>query len=503
MLLSTRYIFLLEYAFPEQFKAQSSVRPEDHKIVGIEPVIKKAMQHIDENIQKTISPFSGVPPLVISALARSGKTTVLRQLFNSILQGGNYLPIFVKLKMKGAKVRDFLRAVITQLDPDANPSSKQFFFSKQCLDDYLNLAGKPVVLLVDDLIAPSPKLAQLLREMFLDQQGRFLCFTQTPSRLVTKDTLYDETDGLGPADEPPRWRRVLAVPHSLHLDTLRLIVPELSPAEALLFGGLPGLAYAIKVRHSEYSKVFFSRFTCHPLSNHLGPFLREVFCGFACTPPEFAEFTYHDDQNRVVWPLCYVGTFLTYSGQDRLADLIQDTATPSSAWEYLVRVGVGLAALSAGHTELTEVQARVLGVRGHRPQLLVLTLDADIDTLAKAQEYIQPQIKTVVRTSDSILVLAFPQNKDFPLFNCLVWFHSPHTSCWRGIRTQLDNDDEVCPEQDCPADCLGILFCRNSSSTLHTNCLHTNWACLTPAQFEDFFPYSVLQLLASQENTNT
>ena len=94
------------------------------------------------------------PPLMIAAHFRSGKTTTIEKLYNSLIADSKVLPIFITFngisdfkRLPGETDLDgFLRVLATELI--SIPPGGPIKCSPKVLEQYFSTANKPIVLLV-------------------------------------------------------------------------------------------------------------------------------------------------------------------------------------------------------------------------------------------------------------------------------------------------------------------------------------------------------------------
>lgn len=112
------------------------------------------------------------------------------------------------------------------------------------------------------------------------------------------------------------------------MNTLCRIATTVNPVEVALYAGLPGLIYSIKEQRYDPFSRFVSCVKQESINGKLEKFL-EQFCTGEVFPDleYFAEYTYRDAANKVVWPLCYTVPFSSRSNLRAVARLIVDVIT--------------------------------------------------------------------------------------------------------------------------------------------------------------------------------
>lgn len=175
--------------FSERFPGKPKPLQLPHDTILLDEKIQYSMRVIAEELHQCDDDTTRVPPLVIASMARSGKTTLLKSLFNKLLST-KVFPIFINFNGNSnfkrigdeSDVGAFLRLVAKALlPPGKKKKNEHYSCDRDTLEAYLKTAGEvPIVLLVDELNALaktiSRDLAQVLREMFLSK-GRYLVFT--------------------------------------------------------------------------------------------------------------------------------------------------------------------------------------------------------------------------------------------------------------------------------------------------------------------------------------
>ena len=67
----------------------------DHELIALEPSLTKAAKYIATGIPNHTTSWHRVPPVAVTSMARSGKTTLLHSLFNKFLDEEKFNPILV------------------------------------------------------------------------------------------------------------------------------------------------------------------------------------------------------------------------------------------------------------------------------------------------------------------------------------------------------------------------------------------------------------------------
>ena len=325
-----------------------------------------------------------VPPLLIfSRLARGGKSTFLRLLFDALKTDG-FAPIIITfngpfVRRTGESNCDaILRLIAIQLLPDA-VNKLNVVCDQDYLFDYISshCDGKNIVLLIDELNALSVPLdadaAAMLKNYFLDRVGYYLVFTTHVH--LDLDLMANVN-----AQVSSRGFKTVHLPISINtteLGTMSDDCKSLTPVEVAFFGGIPSLIFSVKSLHEMSPE---ERFDQQPIDiatldyeDVVSHFLDEVFSGIRKSrESKFRKFDMFssvmmDERNdtKIIWPLCYIACICKLSGGKygifrRLHLLIQVhfsaymLKTESGLdWEIIVQVAIVLRMIQAQFTGST------------------------------------------------------------------------------------------------------------------------------------------------------
>ena len=153
--------------FPDKL-VEPNHRQLHNDVIALSPVIELGKSVIYKNTpQQTRESQARIPPLMIASHARSGKTTTLMALHNSLLadslnsnfpNDSKVIPIFMTLNGSSnferrpgeSDLAGFIRVLALELmsNPPSVYSDAQIECPQNVLVDYLNTADKPIVLLV-------------------------------------------------------------------------------------------------------------------------------------------------------------------------------------------------------------------------------------------------------------------------------------------------------------------------------------------------------------------
>jgi hypothetical protein len=500
------------------------------------------VRHIAEQTPRTLAKVGDfrVPPLTVVSLARSGKTTALKTVFNH-LREQNVAdptaphPIFITFNGdSGFTLRDgesdmdaFLRTVAAALLPGGQKNAPADLVCPEAtLTNYLATATGPVVLLVDELNQISQNLSQrlekYLRDNFLDHKNRYICFS---SHWLLDLARASSVAGLTDKDSP-RTAIVLAVAQCDDMKSLQaLVAPEaLHPVEVALFCKLPGLIYAIKMEgflpKTRFSRLIRNKTIPRPTEDLVEGFFRE-FC-YGTGWPEmlpFERFTFlttfraankEEQVEMLIWPLCYARPFLHEAGQVGLAELIQKAETNCMqekqhdfglAWEFTALVGVGMVAGLARYRDLTKEQKRVIGPvpLGARPNVHYVEIPHVVLSVGDAVAYLTKYCAQPEVAAQAALLVAWPQNPQFEEFDsitCFKFANSLNPTFFRGQQMKLNKGK---PKKPAPPKVPGVLLRgRAPKDTPAAGDGHANWDYLCADAVQSFCPVSLWPLLPSE-----
>ena len=371
--------------FPDEFSLlRCDPRPFDSEPILLEESVEDALGQVETGIHLHTTDTLRVGPLCIVSTARSGKTTLLKHLYNKLLQNGNFHPILADFNGDGKfKLRDgesdcdgFLRWVATSLLYDYEedvPAS--FTCQEQELKEYLSKSKKPVVLLVDELNAltgyeVSEDLSELLRKTFLDDSGIYLCFTS--------HWTLDIQEIIGKS-ESPRVPAFVQVPRTQNEEDIDAVMQMMAQplTRVQLAACLGSVGLLVSTYGKRTGKLSFNPemyFDSRVKSNWKYPvesFLNE-FCYGSAKPDDkdlrcFDMFTTRTSKGKIQWPMCFAKEFLHNAQELALHRLINHAENAVSLaqtgtgleWEYIARVAIGVIARCAEFRNLSKDEAQV------------------------------------------------------------------------------------------------------------------------------------------------
>jgi hypothetical protein len=322
-----------------------------------------------------------VPPLIISRLARGGKTTALMAIFDELKSSGEFFPIIVSFNGNANfervsdenKEETILRVIATQFYNNLQFNSDEIVFDKQKVLAFIDQAGSSfrggVVLLIDELNALCRPLdragAKFLREEILDHPKRYLVFTSHVLMNLESDSkTISET--LGRAQSVPnqissRTYRTVHMPQCFDLSELRLMpqCAALTKAFVSLCSGIPSLIFSVASLHEETLSDRFNRLgitvSAREHSSLLCHFIGEVL---SCR--RFDVVSSILEVEKIQWPMFYIGCICKLFTKcepslfiSRLIcnDLLTYSQTEEGGkdWEVIIAVAVILRSLYSMH----------------------------------------------------------------------------------------------------------------------------------------------------------
>lgn len=438
-------------------------------LVDMERAVHDAMGVIESELQQEPDAAGSFrrSPLTLTGLSRSGKTTVLRSIFD-VLKAKGYLVMLVSFSQESGFVwsaeatqKDMiLRRVVEQLI-DRTAVSDDDLRTVQCCEDVLDAyfdqqtgyatggtvsasstststAAIPFVLLIDQLddvgASLSSEASTMLYRLFLRKNRYLVVSSRTPVSFSLR----------GP---PPHAAsidvRTVRLPQSTDMAELRLIrgCDTLTGHEAVRYGGIPALLSTVRSnpnlcqRHVEHVLQELATLFADKSVNHrvlmLRGFIQEVLTGKRDLGEAhlrvFDQFGCIDDHHHIWWSLCYLSEILyglrDCSTQDvnniivelyhrcgrREDSLSESVVHPNVNWLTVVEMAMHLQALQA---YFTKRQHRFVPFGYSVNSMKCLTMPDDVQTLAQAQQLIQ----TIDHALAGQMVLVRPSYPKFPLF---------------------------------------------------------------------------------------
>ena len=485
----------------------------DNEPILLKKSVSTALKIITTEIPKSTTNYFRVPPLAITSMARSGKTTLLTQIYNDLLEEGNFNPIFVDFNGNGGFSRQdgeddadaFLRWVATSLIYQTGEDVPKFTCNEQELDEYLDKSTKPIVLLVDELNGltqnkVSDRLGKVLRKMFLDKRNRYLCFTTHWSldleQNVGKSISIRGTKFVD-VSRPQNEEQITTLLESMNVTRVQI-------AQCL---GAVGLLVSIYVDETFRPKEYFNSKVKSGASYCVESFLSE-FCRGIMRHKEMRDFdifTTRLDSGDIDWPILFAKEFLYNAGETQLYALMGHTETifklPSTGtgfeWEYTARLAIAVIARSAKFRNLTPIEAKVIGVpeleqNEIRPEVHIKEIPDKIQTAEEARKHLDDWLNSHESLKYPTLVVAYPEYARFTDFDCVTCFKTSKTSDTKFTGQSMKQGNRT-PRKDAPFN--GILL-RGNGPEDDTDCLtRKNWTYIGAHNIMLFLPCSLRPLM--------
>uniref|UniRef100_A0A0G4GZP1 ORC1/DEAH AAA+ ATPase domain-containing protein n=1 Tax=Chromera velia CCMP2878 TaxID=1169474 RepID=A0A0G4GZP1_9ALVE len=390
----------------------------DHELVALDKFYENAIKAVKDQLKLHRTPANEeqrIPPLLLSRFARGGKTTALKKLAEK-LHGEGILPILISFNGQdgGFSPRDgeddksaLLRQISRQLL--VNEPRDEAICTEQQLEDYFQGAGKPVVLLVDELnklrSMLEHKAVRFLREVFQNKKDRAVVFTTHRPFLLSSNA---DSSARGPTDSA---ESSICIPNVLNLPDATLTelrrmsdaTRALTRAQAVQHMMCPALIYSAFVDPDGRGVRKLPRSLQLPLRGpRLAAFCREFITGGEELHDQnvlYREYTAVTDfsaalgkraERRVRWPLAFLKDLFDtpdWKKDDLAARSLSsvekmDTEHDGKVWELVVlqafqvqclrarEMGCGIAELGDMENDLsTGENVRFLRVPDEREKL--------------------------------------------------------------------------------------------------------------------------------------
>ena len=437
--------------------------------VGLDPFIDKAaaitLRELPRN--DTSTGLYRKRPIVLSRLARGGKTTGLRKLFDRLQGaqlGDDHIRVMI-ISFNGSSdfaIRDgetqeqaLLRVIAQQLVEGTDKELTRLLVDEDELDNYIG--KKPFLLLIDEINQLStsqpldPDTSRLLRKLFLRKNRYIVMTTHVPLDL---DVMFALSD---------RGYYSVQLPTSTDLRELREMSIEcsaLTPLEVARYGSLPSLIYAAKV-HSDhlemrYAKACIKRMVEKLNKKQKSDLYSRVIDEFvtgnipAIRPLDkldaveqirisIYQFASSTPSGKLVWPLCYMDLILEdmivndqaawEAHQDLLKVLKQLTYVSTTEgsgkdWELIIQIGILLQCINAYLSPRRKSYPLSLVPPGVKAEVRLLGIPADKKKLDSAWSWTSEMLKLYSRPT---VILAVPALSSFPTYDMFL-IYTPGTA---------------------------------------------------------------------------
>eukprot|EP01040_Poterioochromonas_malhamensis_P011807 gene11807-12882_t len=406
-------------------------------------------------------------PLIISRLARGGKTTILQKLQHQLLKAG-VLAVYItlnggtnfELKTGESRSEAILRLIGEQLLIDPLLSS----FEGAAVLDHINAEieklQKPFVLLIDELNHLGEPVeyeaSRLLKSKFLDPMGRFLVF----SSHVVLD-LNVRQPGLGSylTVESPRDYFTVSLPVSSSLKEIQdmdEICESITPAEMALYLGIPSLLYSLRVRQINAANrvnLIMNRVKQIPKKKLLSMFVDQLLDGTVHEEePVLAKLqtlSTVEEVGKARFPLCFVGEILKrLSPTDslvvyRIKTIIEEELPVFAQrhgggveWELVVELGILFNMLKSELKSTDHPLIHGVVIKESK----VLTLRTDISNPEQAKEVMDAKMNSMAKGT---LVFFRPSAVKFEKYDGFLAFKETTTGKAIYVSVQMKAGREI------------------------------------------------------------
>ena len=452
---------------------------------------------------------------MITSMARSGKTTLLNEVYRTLVADAKFEAILVTfngqsgftLRVGESPTVGFCRGLHEQLMGVTNHMAP----SVDALKDYLAKCTKPLVLLVDELNSLTPdvdtELAILLREEFLDRPNRYLVFT-CHHMMTLSEALGSRTG----TEDSPRPSVPIGVPTSLVIAEYNAIFGDarkISRVEIALWGGLCGLAWSIAGGDFQAKPYFNERLLhCPPDNLPADPDTHSAFVKQICSGarhPKMTRYqrytylpsTHLSKEGCPIWPLCYIAAFLQFAGHPMLSNFIARMTSEASnnveqesgiEWQAIVLAAVAIRIHSASIGDLTADVTMVVGQVQKDTQFMIVQLPYELVDVAGAEAYVRSR----VTVESHLVVLAFASHSQFKIFDGLIiHFDEGDITVRHGLQSK---QGKAGAGSDVPEGWSGFLFGGRAPQRTRPGKV-SGWVNMDEDQVTDFLPVSLRGLL--------
>ncbi|CAE7755824.1 unnamed protein product, partial [Symbiodinium necroappetens] len=437
----------------KDFDIAECTRPEimvkPNKFVQLVPCVNACIDAVNENLpQRTDATSVRVPPTELSRCMRGGKTTVLVHVFDQLKRESKN-PIFISFNGD---------SLIRQLE------------NESCLETMLRA------------------IAVALRKNKPQDSGeaaRVVCRQD-----VLQEYLRDKKDV------------VLIVDELNVLLSMGEGCDALTPCEAVYYGRIPSLIYAVKTQGSSFSVLDrFQAIECgEPTEALTKCFLSEFFTGRRGLNSDpiraFDSLTESPASGQIRWILAYVGHMLSYLELHEIAGWVEEIPKLSERcesgldWEAIVLIALSLRCVQAKYGFVHELLSlpeteQVKGVFLHKvPQEHCKTPD---DMVAWWKQ------RGVSSNLLPYIAVLSPNYAKTTICDAMWIYQQDSTSNYvvRAMQSKLGRE---LPTSDMPDGMLGLLVRGNAPAKNRQPRLRNGWEYKTAADIRDFLGASLSAL---------
>jgi hypothetical protein len=476
------------------------------KLIGVNDVVAEMVRLLGNELVMSTESAQRSRPLMISRLARGGKTTLLSLLFDELKrQHRNVRVMFITFNgssnfetRQGESQRNaILRVIATQLVEIGNCDPLYIECDENALDKYIG--DSPFVLLIDELnVLAAPvdaEAGRMLPRLFLDKHNRCLVFTShVPMSLEPQACHY-----MASSNEPPSPRGCLTVPFHPTLDITSLramsnMCSAITPAEVMLYGGIPSLIYSVKAMNEmSPEERFFKKFVRHSCE----PDLLKFFVSSVVTGQRidaiarFDEFSIVSEGNKIRWPLCYIACILKAFEQNEATHAVCDYCDSLSThaqesesgkeWECVLNIAIIFRCLYQAYYG-SESPFNIVPL-GTKPTVMCRTIPPEIKTFSAVKELAEFLSS---KRSPCLLVLV-PSYSKFPDVDGFVVYCGVEPAlvvCGYQAKT-----GRAYPKKDAPPEVTRALLLRGKAPAMGS--LRRGWGYMSREDVQHLLGYSL------------
>ena len=442
-------------------------------------------------VKKYISQDVRTPPLMISSLARGGKTTALNALFVALKELNGVRPVIVSFNGNSGFVKGlgetcceaFLRVVAAQFV--SNPKGI-FSCTEEALETHFGEAT--IVLLIDELNALCAMLDEdlslLLKKIFLDRPNRYLVFTSHYPMEV--DVGFPFTGGAS-----GRVCEKVQLPRCTDVDKLRGMADEcqaLQPCRVAMYSGASINSLSIQERfdNKTFSMTGFDDTTVQD------KFVCELLEGTAMIR-DFDIFSCVDPGGKFMFPVAYIKCIIGRMDNSiayGVREVVQQLETYSGQyetgkdWECIVLLALLLRCFRATKNTYNLFDRVPLN-----PQVVkFVLLPSNCTTLEGARRELAVQ----AGISSSCVVIAYPTATKFPFYDSMLLVRSGDQNKYIGLQMKLGNEYPAGGSQSPNTDeWNGGSFWVRGRATETSGITNNGWVYLTKEELTRFLGYSL------------
>lgn len=504
-------------------------------LVDIRHTIDMAVKAVERVVMQNSTSFTGAvrcSPIVYPRLARGGKSTFLRLLFDNLKEDPRFAPIILTFnggfypRPHESARQAIVRSIACQLANIDKSEQPRVVCDEKALLQYIEESrdGKAVVLLIDELNmlgAPLDNDASvLLKENFLDPINRALVFT---SHLVVDLDYF--TKGWS-----PRGLYVVPMPFCKDVDLLKQMAPhcaQLTPLQAVIYGYIPSMIYSFFDPSNYLSlrrvvEIAHVNIDTAPECERLlvvGSFVKQCLDGVVVNPSDdkdqwlklvrqFDRFASVPESGMVQFPIGYIGLLLDklrLIRDTKIADWFSHLLTYAASthsgkdWEIIVQFAVLLRcadicincdkALSSP-VHFFETRSLTFVAGSSKMELVSLTIPKRVKSLDDAKKWFSEQGSTFTVPT---LLITTPCSNLFPSFDMLIALYRPHEKIPQVVALQCKSGGAY-PTNTTVPDWIHKAFLfqgRQGWSDGNDPVVPEKWEYLSAEQVQAFLGYSL------------